>query len=187
MDITFTRTDQGACKASAVRGDGSTVAIIGSLGRRRPVVPHDLAHYVVESELRLERGFWGCVAAGAHRAVAVTSGRQKMSRHHSRMLVKQAKREGTEIEDLVACFTDLARKEIGGFHGKTLIPDYFLQRRTEKFSPQEVSRTIAAMVDAHRRWEGLGPGESMTVTWPVGLRAKKDRPGTRKKAGQRPG
>jgi hypothetical protein len=181
MDITFTRTDQGACKASAVRDDGSTVAVIGNLGRRK-VLPHDLVHYVVESELRLERGFWGCIAAGALLGVAVTSGQQKMSRHHSRMLVKQAKREGTEIEDLVACFMELARREIGGFHGKTLIPDYFLQRRTKKFSPLEVSRTIAALLDAQCRWEGLGPGESMTVTWPVGLRAKKNRPETRKRA-----
>ena len=181
MDITFTRTDQGVCKASAVRGDGSTVAVVGSPGRRE-ALPHDLAHYVVESELRLERGFWGCIAAGALLGVMVTSGRQKMSRHHSRLLVKQAKREGTEIEDLVGAFMELARRETHGFQGKTLFPDYLLQGRTKRFSSDKVSRTIAALLNAQRRWECLGPDESMTVTWPVGLRAKKNRPRTRKKA-----
>ena len=28
-------------------------------------VPHDLATFVIEAELGIERGFWGCVAAGA--------------------------------------------------------------------------------------------------------------------------
>jgi hypothetical protein len=182
MDITFTRTDQGVCKASVVRDDGSTVGVLGSPGRRS-ALPHDLAHYVVESELRLERGFWGCIAAGALvSGVVVVSGQQKMSRHHSRMLVKQAKREGTEIEGLVGCFMELARRETDGFQGKTLFPDYGLQRRTKQFSADEVSRTIAALLDAQRGWEDLGPGESMTVTWPVGLRAKKNRPGTSKRA-----
>jgi len=180
MDITFRRTDQGGCKASAVRDDGSTVAVISSVARKE-ALPHDLAHYVVESQLRLERGFWGCIAAGALLGVAVISGRQKMSRHHSRMLVKQAKGEGTEIENLVGIFMELARRETGSC-GKTPFPDYLLQEGTKRFSPNEVRRTVTALLDAQRRWEALGPGESITLTWPVGLRAKKNRPAIRKRA-----
>src|SRR5215469_4879604 len=177
MQITFRRTDQGACKASAVRDDGSTVAVLSSAGRAKGL-PHDLAHYVVESELRLERGFWGCIAAGALLGVTVTSGPQKMSRHHSRTLVKQAKGEGVESEDLVGCFVELVRRKTDGVCGKTSFPDFLLQRHTRRFSTDEVSRTIAALLDAQRRWERLGPGEGMTVAWPVGLRAKRNRPKT---------
>jgi len=178
MDITFKRTDRGRCKVSAVRDDGSTLAVISSPGQGE-ALPHDLVHYVVESELRLERGFWGCIAAGALLGgVVVTSGRQKMSRHHSRMLVKQAKGEG---EDLVGAFMELARRETRSC-GKTPFPDYLLQERTNRFPPSEVSRTVTALLDAQRRWEATGPGESITLTWPVGLRAKKNRLGTGKKA-----
>ena len=170
MDITFTRTgiDGGACKATAVRDDGVTVAALGSPGRR-DVLPHDLVHYVVESELRLERGFWGRVAAGVLvGGMMVTAGQQKIARHRSRVLVKQAKREGNEIEWLVGSFMALAHKEIG--------PYLHLHReRVSRFSADEISRTIAGLLDAQGRWQNLRPGESMTVTWPVGLRARKNR------------
>ena len=98
----------------------------------------------------------------------VTPGQQRMARHRSRMLVKQAKREGAEIEDLLWSFMALAHKETGSYL-------HLHKERVSRFSADEISRTVAALLDAQRRWESLRPGERMTVTWPVGLKARKNR------------
>lgn len=63
MQITFYKLNERQCYALAVRGDGVTVRVPG-YGPINPL-PHDVAHVVVEQELRMRRGFWGSVAGGA--------------------------------------------------------------------------------------------------------------------------
>lgn len=62
MTVTFRRLPR-VCAWTALRPPrtkvpGSTMAVGKDL-------PHDLATFVIERELGLEHGFWGCVAAGA--------------------------------------------------------------------------------------------------------------------------
>ncbi|MEZ5219276.1 MAG: hypothetical protein R2715_22450, partial [Ilumatobacteraceae bacterium] len=64
MEVTFRRGNAGrTCGWEAVipprtRVPGPTMAAGAD-------VPHDLATFVIEQELGLEHGFWGCVARGA--------------------------------------------------------------------------------------------------------------------------
>ena len=45
---------------------------------RTSTFPHDVAHYIVERELKLEHGFWGCVASGGvFGSVRVIAGRRR--------------------------------------------------------------------------------------------------------------
>jgi hypothetical protein len=62
MTVTFRKRGRG-CSWTALRPPrtivpGPTMAAGGDL-------PHDLYTFVIESELGLEFGFWGCIAAGA--------------------------------------------------------------------------------------------------------------------------
>src|SRR5262245_17794166 len=63
MQITVHRLDQKRYRSVIERGDGVRFLIEGVGLTWR--LPHDLVHYVVESELGLRGGFWGSVADGA--------------------------------------------------------------------------------------------------------------------------
>src|SRR5215471_4055405 len=63
MRIVVSRLDRARYRSVVDRDDGVRYLVDGAGAKGR--LPHDLVHYVVESELRLEKGFWGSVADGA--------------------------------------------------------------------------------------------------------------------------
>ena len=66
MRVTFEKVAHGQCRWVAVRGKRTRVPCGAMGGHLRPGdLPHDLAQFVAERELGIERGFWGLVAAGA--------------------------------------------------------------------------------------------------------------------------
>src|SRR5436309_3270702 len=101
MEITFTRTGEHTYTTSALRDDGVLLEVASY--DRTFALPHDLAHYVVERELGLKRGFWGCVAAGAtFGSVKVLSGRRPPhAGERSQAVIREAGQQGTEAEVLV--------------------------------------------------------------------------------------
>ncbi len=64
MVVRFWKTGGGrVCAWEALRPPRTRVP--GPMMAAGPDVPHDLATFVIEDALGIERGFWGCVAAGA--------------------------------------------------------------------------------------------------------------------------
>ncbi len=64
MEVRFQKVDDGRlCRWVAVRGKRTRVP--GPTMAAGRTLPHDLSTFVVEAELELAYGFWGCVAAGA--------------------------------------------------------------------------------------------------------------------------
>jgi len=64
VQVTFSKVDDGrGCRWDAVRGKRTRVP--GPTMAAGRTLPHDLSTFVVEAELGLPAGFWGCVAAGA--------------------------------------------------------------------------------------------------------------------------
>jgi hypothetical protein len=102
MKITFTRSGERTYTTTALRDDGVLLDVPNSDRTFR--LPHDLAHYVVERELGLKRGFWGCVAAGAmFDGLKVLSGRQPPhAAERSKAIIREAGRDhGPEAEVMV--------------------------------------------------------------------------------------
>jgi hypothetical protein len=62
MRIVFRRLTDERHELSIVRGDGARETVSCET---RSYLTHDLLHYAVEREARLEVGFWGTLAAGA--------------------------------------------------------------------------------------------------------------------------
>ena len=68
-------------------------------------LPHDLAHFVVEDALRLDRGFWGSIESGEFRGMERIDGRRKP---HATETAERMSRQNAghlgESERLVAYF-----------------------------------------------------------------------------------
>jgi hypothetical protein len=63
LKLRYKKKGDGSAAFTAVRGDGSsTTAQIGEAGGFGPV--HDLAHYVVENQFGIKKGFLGLLASG---------------------------------------------------------------------------------------------------------------------------
>ena len=62
MLIAFTKISDDRHAVTITRADGSSETVEADT---RTFLRHDLAHFAVESELPIRKGYWGCVAAGA--------------------------------------------------------------------------------------------------------------------------
>ena len=63
MHVTFPRLpDHERAYAVVERDDGAVYRLYG--GPAGPQLPHDVRHFVVERELRIDDGIWGGIAAG---------------------------------------------------------------------------------------------------------------------------
>jgi hypothetical protein len=103
MQIVVTRVD-GHQYSTMVERDGVQLRVPGYSFMR--ALPHDLAHFVIEDTLRLDRGFWGSIASGAEfRGMERIDGRRKP---HAAWKAKTTSKENadylSEAERLVACF-----------------------------------------------------------------------------------
>lgn len=100
-------------------------------------LPHDLYTFVIEDALDIERGFWGCVAAGATFKTLgrkqTTQGRAVISRH---------------LDELDAAETRV--NEI-----------YFAWRAGEATA---LDNELDTMLD---RWRALPDGGDLVVEWPA--------------------
>jgi hypothetical protein len=172
MIITFTKTGAGTYTTLARREDGVLLEV-PSYDRTAPL-PHDLAHYVVEQDLGLQQGFWGCVAAGAlFPGIKVVCGRQPPhAADRSRAIIREAGQYGTEAEVLVG---SLLRVMHAGLEAHWPAAGALLAREWRPSKPsrsplgaEEVKRVCTALREAERRWQALAVGESITVVWSAG-------------------
>src|SRR5258707_909697 len=63
MRVEFARRAGGGSLATIERPDG--IRLLLTSYDRTNSVPHDLAHFVTERDLGLQRGLWGSIASGA--------------------------------------------------------------------------------------------------------------------------
>ncbi len=137
MEITFTKGKDGrTCRWTALRPPRTRVP--GPAMAAGGDVPHDLATYVVEAELGMEHGFWGCVADGA---TFKTLGRKRTP-------------QGRAVIARHAADLDAAEARVNDA--------YFAWRRGE---PSPVAGPLDEMLE---RWRDLPEGGELVVVWPAG-------------------
>jgi hypothetical protein len=170
MEVTFAKVDPGFCETSVVRSDGVRLAV-PTFGPMRHM-PHDLVHFVVESELEVERGFWGCIAAGAvFRGMRVLAGRRRPhADERSRAILERAGQRLVESEELVrivlqaavverASSGELARRLARAFcpHGKS----------RGEIGLDAARRVGAALLARRSEWAELASGAALRLRWPL--------------------
>lgn len=169
MKLSVTRLDdQGRYETMIVRDDGVRFMLRGP--DCTFAMPHDVAHYVVEKALRLDRGFWGRVAAGGvFPSMSYVDGRRRpKAAERSKSILKADSDLLSEAEVLVRIFSETIQQG----HGETApvlserLKDRRLPRgRDAHLNPAQVSRIFATYRDLRARWSDLPVGGSIELRW----------------------
>jgi hypothetical protein len=135
------------------------------------LMPHDLLHFIVESELRLRQGIFGQLAeggtAGTFRPVTMPETDQRASARLRRRTVKRGaklsragRQDALDSEQAtVVCLHEwLKRSADPARHQQVATPRNEL---TEK----QIVRVCARMDELSARWKKLAVGQSLTVSW----------------------
>jgi hypothetical protein len=146
------------------RDDGAVVRLRGPGAHG---LPHDLVHYVVESELDVDRGFWGKVARGAN------VGKVEYVRapcRRPRPLGRAPRGRGGDIESIVGLVhrihgtlpqrTPAAVRE---YLDRSLTPAV---RARAGLDTAAVLRMCRRLDDLERRWSKLRNGGRLVLDWP---------------------
>lgn len=169
MEITFTKTDQRKYETLVRRDDGVVLSVPSP--DRPASLPHDMAHYLVERELKLERGFWGCVAAGAvFDNLKVISGRRPPHAEDRSKAVIKAAGQQLAVSELYLCVMVGVVRD-----GKENDWPVVCSRLDEVWRPfkeprwpvsaEEALRLGQAFREAEAQWQALPVGQSITVSW----------------------
>lgn len=152
-----------------------------------PLMPHDLLHLVVESELGLTRGVFGQVAAGGHAGTfhpvaSVDKNPREAARHRRRAskrgdkLLCEGREEAAQSEratyiclyEWLARSADSERRKLASQmaleakHIRDLQPLVESRAMTEDF----LVRVCTRLDELSARWTSLDIGQSFSVKWP---------------------
>jgi hypothetical protein len=154
--LTFERiADRRPVETVVERDDGVVFTMRGAGGGAD--LPHDLVHAVVESELQVRDGIWGCIADGVvWGSMRHVSGRQPP---HAAERSAQLKRQRSAAVHAAEGLADLVGR---------------LSRRAEVlpaevtgagFPPARLQAAAEALREAAAGWAALTPGETWVLEW----------------------
>jgi hypothetical protein len=165
MDIRFVHSQNRWDQTLVTRSDGVrlTVPVFGPM----EPMPHDLLHFLVESELELPDGFWGSVAAGAiFEGMHVVGGRQHphagersravMKAHHQGILFA----EGV-VGDLHEALHGTPEPQVPLWIESPHVPS-----RTTSDRRALIVQLLRTAEELRFRWERIPLGETLLVQWP---------------------
>lgn len=186
MEIHFRRTGERRYAVTIDRKNLPVVEMNPAPGYD-PLIPHDLMHLVVESELGLSRGIFGQVANGGHAGTfhvkpASDKSSREAARHRRRTSKRGARllREGREEAEQSERATYLCRYEWLTRSSDPERRNMAIQmageaKRIRKLQPNPESRALndeliarvcSRLDDLSARWVSLGIGGSVTLEWP---------------------
>ena len=187
MEVEFRRTGERRYAVTIYRKDLPPVEMNPAPGYH-PIMPHDLLHLAIESELGLTRGIFGQVAEGGHagtfhRVLSITRDENRRDAARLRRSSKRAEkllREGREdcaqseratficLYEWLARSSDPERRKVAAQMARGAKQTRDLQPRSESRALTEefLVRVCARLDDLSRRWTALDIGQSFTVGWP---------------------
>ncbi len=167
MRLSVTRLDaQGRYETTIARDDGVRFRMRGP--DCTFAIPHDIAHFVVEKALGLERGFWARVAAGGvFSSMSYLGGRRRpKAAEQSKSVLKADPAELSEAEVLVRIFCETIQE---GHNETAPILVRRLKDRRMAGKRRVDSAEIAAIFAEYRkfqmRWSDLPAGGSIELDW----------------------
>jgi len=164
----FTRTGALRDEVLVVLADGRSFRWSWPSGG--DALPHDLAHLAVESAFRLERGFWGLIAAGIdhaalsrpadHAAPGAGSGLDNAALAH----LQQAESIVSVLAPTWSAPAIDDRTAVGVLLGAFARQQAPPARQTNLATVQRARHLLAWCTD---RWQSLAPGGHLTVAFPL--------------------
>jgi hypothetical protein len=162
--LTFRRlADRRPVETLVERDDGVAFEMRGAGGGAE--LPHDLVHALVESELQVADGIWGCVADGVvWRSMRHVSGRQPPhAGERSAALKRERAARVQQAEALADVVARLAR-------GAEVLP---AETAGAGHPPDQLAAAAADLREAARAWAALRPGEVRVVEWVAPRRSRR--------------
>ncbi len=149
--------DRRAVESLVERDDGVVFSIRGAGGG--DALPHDLVHALVEAELGVRDGIWGCVADGAvWGTVRHVSGRRPP---HATERSDRLKRERAAAIGQAEALADLVHRLADGAE---VLPG---EVAGSGIPAVRLAAAAEALRAAGRRWAALRPGEVWMQEWPA--------------------
>jgi len=103
MRVRFQRFPDRAAAYSEIERDDGAVYRMWEFTRGGSEMPHDLRHFVVERELGITDGIWGCIAAGTvYKSMEHVRGRVTFAGRQRETALKKAQRDGVMRAELFA-------------------------------------------------------------------------------------
>ena len=170
MEIVMTRSAERMATTRVRRDDGATIELPSHVPFHR--LPHDLAHFVVESAMGLPCGFWGSIADGAifWEMRVVPRRRAAGAAERSKKVMKRAGPQITEAEALVGTVVDIYQRRLDRDWTtvRALLAGTWRPARPSRGLPTqaEIHRLCEALAKAETRWLDLAIGESLALNWP---------------------
>src|SRR3954468_13249721 len=165
--MTFRRmADRRPVETLVERDDGVVFAMRGAGGGED--LPHDLVHALVETQLQVADGIWGCVADGVvWRSMRHLSGRQPPhAAERSNQLKKARAAQVQQAEALADLVGRLSR-------GADVLPG---EPAAAGWPRERLAAAAAELASRRRSWQALTPGETWVVEWPVRVSGGRARP-----------
>jgi hypothetical protein len=186
MEVQFCRTGERRYSITIIRKDHPPIEMNPAPGYD-PIMPHDLLHFVVESELGLSRGIFGQIAVGGnagtfHTVHLETGHRREAARLRRRAarrgekLLREGRRESALSEratyislyEWLSRSDDPDRKKLAAQMTSQAKQrqDHELMEDGPLLSEAQIDRICARLDELSSRWMGLDIGESFSVFWP---------------------
>ena len=149
MDVTFRRTGERRY-AVVAEPDGHPAVTMDPAPGFDPRLPHDLVHYAVEREHGIALGVFGQLAAG---------GNLRTFRRLDATPDRRLRRRGER----------LAREHLGELaHSERLAAEALRAwvRGPRPHADQRLERVCAGLDELSARWQALGIGGELTLSWP---------------------
>ena len=176
MEVVFRR--DGARRYSViVLREGLPPQVVGGPGYDDKM-PHDLQHFIVERELRIEHGIFGFLAAGGEASGdphevgrAASRRRRKARRRDQRMKRRGARAEGDASEHAAGfCWFEWLRRSrdpraatIAESMATTV--SKMAEDAQRRYGDEALARVCACMDELSAKWSRLAIGESFTEVW----------------------
>jgi hypothetical protein len=135
-------------------------------------IPHDFVHYAVESELGIDRGFWGLVESGRHPEEV-----QDIAKAAGHASAKRAEVPAADFVPAIQAERIVEAFEADHWSGGTGDPGgviYMAEAGCEQSlvppAPMDelaVARIRDRIADFGARWAALPTGEAIVLEWPA--------------------
>ena len=170
MRVVFTRVPEGESTVRIFRNDGVVVDLPSYSRKHR--IPHDLAHAVTERELRISRGIFGSIAAGALFSNAkVVAGKLRHDSAARSMRILKAHSGELGMAELLGGIMHLAVEH-------RMVPDAPAQVRRQwgavsaepcPFAEADLRRAAATLDRLGHEWGDIAVGGELEFFWPDSL------------------
>ena len=154
MLVTFTKTGERRYRIS-VEGPGVISSWMEPAPGYDELLPHDMAHFVVENELGIRGGVFGQLAAGGTaRTFHPTdeTRRRKLIRRGREVAARE--RSDAELSEKLVAITVGAWKN-----------DVYAPKPADLISQDELERVCRRFDEVSGAWSKLKVGESITLEW----------------------